>query len=310
MLLTLLNLPVARAQTPTRLAATVRIVNPGVSLTLVNTLMARSLREDASLPLTAGDLLTTDPRGRALLTFGDTVQVLLLARSSLVVLENRLSSDDQLILRLRLDGHAVSTIARPAAALTLETSFASVTADDAHFAVWTDLERNLVVTVADGSVTVLHSDSYTLSPGDALTADRLSAQINSFTSPPYNGARAFGLQSGCEARVAVSGGRLNIRAGSSVGYDIIGDLVDGATVRIMGITEDGLWYRIQRFSGFGWVLTSGVRAECPNLPALPNNSGEANLELFDYEPFEVELLTPFYAAPGENVWLWRWPDSN
>lgn len=307
------TLTVAHAQDADGYAGTARVVHPGVTFTLVNTPRPLSLREDAVQGLTAGDVLTTDRTGRVLITFGDWLEILLLPSSTLTMLENRALGGGRYAVRVGLDGHTVQSWLPASAAqasLEIETDLARVRAESGLLAVWSQLEGSAVVTVAEGAAEVTTVvGTLPLRAGDGLFADTVTARVEPFAEPPYNGARAFGLLRGCDARVSVGGERLNIRAGTSVGYAVIGDLVDGARIRLLAITEDGLWYRIQRFSGFGWVLTSGVRADCPALPLYPNNYGEANLELFNYEPVEVALLTPFYGKPEDNLWLWRWPEA-
>jgi len=292
-------------------AAAVRIVNPGVTFQREGIASPVRPREDVVLAVTAGGVLETDRSGRILLTFADDLQLLLLPSSRLAVLGNRRADDGSFQLRLRVDGHSVQRF-DPASTqrirLLIETERGEARAGRGWFALWSNLERSTVITVAEGNVDFLPTwglPLYSAQDGEGIVAELDTARIIDLTSP-YNGARMIGLASDCEGRVQLAGGVLNIRAGTSVGYAIIGDVLNGATVRIMGITEDGIWYRIQRYSGFGWLLTSGVRADCPDLPVYPNLSGENNRELFDVEQAEIDLLAPFYGQFDDDVWFYRW----
>ncbi|MCC6612427.1 MAG: SH3 domain-containing protein [Anaerolineae bacterium] len=295
-------------------AAAARIVNPGVAYHLDGTAGTVAPREDAVLAVSAGDSLETDRSGRVLLTFAEDLQILLLPSSRLEVLGNRLADDGTYQLRLRVEGHTVQRFDSAGAqkiALNIETERGEVRAVRGWFALWSDLERSTVITVAEGNVDFVPTwgpPLYSAQAAEGIVAELNTARIIDVTEP-YNGARMIGLASDCVGHVQVAGGVLNIRAGTSVGYAIIGDVLDGATVRIMGITEDGDWYRIQRYSGFGWLLTSGVQAECPNLPIYPNLSGENNRELFDVEQTEIDLLAPFYGQFDDDVWFYRWREQ-
>ncbi len=295
------------------IGASVRVVNPQAVFSLAGTDGVRALSENSVFAITTGDAVQTDRRGRALLTFADSLELLLLPESRLTVLANERLRDGTYALRLRIDGHSVQRLHTSESTrllLTIETERGTARARRGWFALWSSLERATVITVAEGSVDFLPiwgQPLYTADAARGMVVGLSSAEIIPI-SPPYNGARMIGLSSTCEGVVRAQEGVLNIRAGTSLGYAVIGDLRLGARVRIMGVTEDRVWYRVQRFSGFGWTLTSGIEADCPNLTIYPNLSGEANRELFDVEPVELELLAPFYGQLEDDLWFYRWPE--
>lgn len=292
-------------------AASVRIVNPGVSFQLAGTEAIFMLPEDAVLPMATGDVLETDRTGRVLVEFANDLQLLLLPSSRLAVLDSQRGEDGQYELRLRIDGHSgqrLGTADAETIQLTIDTEWGEVRASAGWFALWSDLERSTVITVAEGNVDFAPNwgaPLYSAGTAEGIVIELDTARVIDLT-PPYNGARMIGLASTCEGRVNAAGGVLNIRAGTGVGYSVIGDVFNGARVRVIGVTEDGVWYRIQRFSGFGWMLTSGVQADCPDLPVYPNLSGENNRELFNVEQAELDLLEPFYGQFDDDVWFYRW----
>jgi hypothetical protein len=279
-----------------------------VTYSIVSGVGTFALREDTVVAVTAGDTLTTDRDGRVYLLFADQLEVLLLPNSRLEVLENRGTPETGLVLRLRLEGHIVSrNVSSQPDMLQLEVLIREtvVRSNDGWFALWSDIEGGVVATVSDGMVTVeTGAESQSLTRGQGMTMIADDVRVTAMDRP-YNGARLVGLISGCDGQVEIVTDVLNIRAGTTPGYTVIGYLDDGATVRLMGVTESGVWYRIQRYSGFGWVLANGVRTDCP-LPEYPNQFGENNRELFNVETIELDLLTPFYGTFESDVWFYRW----
>jgi hypothetical protein len=296
------------AQAQTDVALRTRIVNEGVTILLGGTQGGRTLREDASFPLTAGDILTTDRSGRALLEFGTGVEILVLPNSTVTVLANQ-QVENRWSLRLALEGQTVQRVRLDdAASYTLEIELPTGIAQSSGgwYAVWTVLEGRSVITLQNGALTFVQGADVTpLERAQGLLATETGVSVETFDDAPYNGAALIAQLEGCDAQVTAPGGALNVRAGTSVGYAVIGDLNTGTIVRLMGRTVDGNWLRVQRFSGFGWALASGITTEC-ELPVYPNLSGEANLEMTFVEAIEVELMTPFYGTFESNPWLYRW----
>jgi hypothetical protein len=293
-------------------AARVRIVNPGVRVTLAGTLAPLPLREDAAFPVTAGDVLETDDGGRALIEFADAVELLLLPFSRLEVLSNQPGDADVLVLHMRLDGQSAQRV-RPVPANPVELRITlgargTVTSTDAWYAVWSDIDQASIVTVAEGAVIYQSAGSgIGLEPGNALYDSAAMTDVYPI-EPPYNAARLIADLFGCDGVSAAEGEGLNVRAGADIGFRAIARLVDGTPLRILGVSADASRYRIQYLSGFGWVLAFGTDTDCQP-PVFPDDFTERNLEIKFVEPIEYELLPPFFGTPRENFWFWRWPDD-
>jgi hypothetical protein len=282
-----------------------------VSYGITNADGSFALREDAVVALAMGDTMQTSRTGRAYLRLEDAVEILILPETQVEILESVQIESGEARLRLAINGHATFRIdenSSQAAALEIMTQQSTVRAVEGWFAVWSNLEGGDVVTVASGSIEVETSAERSLvSVGDgALIRDRRVEIIP--MEAPYNGSKLVGMVDGCNGRVDSLLPALNIRAGTTLGYAEIGYVDNGVALRLMGRTVDGLWYRVQRFSGFGWVLANAVETECA-LREYPNIYGETNRELFDVEGIELVLLTPFYGNFESDPWFYRWLEA-
>jgi hypothetical protein len=293
------------------IALSARVVNPEVTYTISNATRGYTPREDAVIALRAGDTLATARYGRAYLRFVDTVEILLLPNSSLEIIASRVDEADEYLLRMRLVGNAVVRFIDASSAsvlLELIANQSTIRTRQGWFSFWSDFESSDVVTVASGNIAVsTYFGDELVSAAEGLRIN-LSGVHKAAMDAPYNGARLIGEVVGCEGRVRSLLPNLNIRAGTSLGYAEIGFVNNNALLRIVGRTADGVWYRIQRFSGFGWVLASAVETTCVP-PLYPNLYGENNRELFDVEGIELLMLNPFYGTFESDPWFYRWLET-
>lgn len=307
-LLTLLSIGAAAAQDDVAISA--RVVYPGVTMQLVGTQDALPLREGSVFPLRAGDTLRTDRQGRVWLSLPEALELLLLPNSELTVVQSDIA-DNRLVVRLALRGQSIQLwrqgIVRRGT-FQIETGDALTTVEwtDNYdivyslFGLWSEIEGSTVATVAFGELSV-ESDGKT----DTLYSSE--GWRNGIVTPmegDLNAARLIGFTEGCEGRVRTALDALNIRAGTSLGYAIIGYVNDGQPITLLGRTEDGNWYRVQRYSGFGWMLASAIDTDCVP-PTYPNQYGEDNVEFFAIESIELDLLAPFFGTPETNLWFFR-----
>jgi hypothetical protein len=303
-LVALLTVGEAAAQDDVAISA--RVVYPGVTMQLVGTQDALPLREGAVFPLRAGDTLRTDRQGRVLLTFGDALEILLLPISTLEITTSQ-TGESGYQLSARLAGQSIQRFAdAPTQPLSLELVAGEVVinATDGWFGSWSFVENSSIVTVAVGEVEIAsNGETMTLAAGDGARADLTTLEVTTFPSP-LSAARLIGFTEGCEGTVRTPLDALNIRAGTSLGYAIIGYVNDGQPITLLGRTEDGNWYRVQRYSGFGWMLASAIDTDCTP-PRYPNQYGEDNVEFFGIESIELELLAPFFGTPETNLWFFR-----
>ncbi len=285
-----------------------RVVNPDVVYSIASAERSFTLLEDAVFALAAGDTLTTGRGGRVYVRLEDALEILVLPNTHIEIVASEVAEPESIRLLVRIDGSAIarfSDLRQTQVVLEIEADHSTIRADEGWFAVWSNLENGDVVTVAQGNLRVeALGRTEVISPEDAIRVDRSSLNVIQ-VQPPYNGARVIGIIDGCDGRVQSLLPLLNIRAGTTLGYAEIGFLDNGAQIRIMGRTTDGNWYRIQRFSGFGWVLSSAVQTDCVP-PEYPNLYGENNRELFNVEGIELVLLTPFYGSFESDPWFYRW----
>ena len=307
--LALLALPLLVFQTTLAqvdVAISARVVYPAVMMRLVSTEAMLPLREGAVFPLRAGDTLQTNRQGRVLLQVGDSLELLLLPNSTLEIVSSQ-STDAGYQVRLRLTGQSVQRFTRNTSqpvALELTAGEMVINATDGWFGAWSFVENSSIATVAQGEVEITsNQETVTLVAGDGARADLTTLEVTTFP-PPLSAARLIGFTEGCAGMVRTPLPSLNIRAGTSLGYAIIGYVNDGQPITLLGRTEDGNWYRVQRYSGFGWMLASAISTECVP-PTYPNQYGEDNVEFFGIEPIELELLEAFFGTPETNVWFFR-----
>jgi uncharacterized protein YgiM (DUF1202 family) len=310
LLIVLLLLMAASASAANEIALSARIVNADVTYSIVSAQRRFTLREDAQIALRAGDTLTTERYGRAYLRFADSLELLILPNSTIEIIASQDTDSDEKLLSLRLTGIAIARYGADSddVVLEIETSRAALRTAGGWFAMWSNYSESDAITVAEGRVEVIESArSQMVTAGEGLLInDGESTPVA--LEAPYNGARVIGIVDGCDGRVSSTLPELNIRAGTSLGYTEIGFINNGASLRLVGRTIDGIWYRIQRFSGFGWVLASAVETDCV-LPEYPNLYGEDNRELFDVEGIELVLLTPFYGNFDSDPWFYRWLEA-
>jgi hypothetical protein len=302
---------IATASAQDGLALSARIVNPDVSYSIVSAARNFVLREDAIIALAAGDTMETSRTGRAYLRMGDALEVLVLPSTRIEIVASLTIATDNARLNIGVDGNAIfrfNDASQQSVALSITTEQRTFRANEGWFALWSNLEGGDVVTVASGSVDVVTAtDTQTIRVEEGMLARDGSIRIVAM-EPPYNGSRLVGIADGCNGRVNSVLPNLNIRAGTTLGYAEIGFVNDGASLRLIGQTVDGLWYRIQRFSGFGWVLANAIETDCV-LPEYPNIYGESNRELFNVEGIELVLLTPFYGNFESDPWFYRWLEA-
>lgn len=293
------------------LALSARIVNPDVSYSIRSAARDFVLREDAVVALATGDTMETSHTGRAYLRLGDALEVLVLPSTYIEIVTSEWIDQDNARLDIRVEGNAIfrfSDARQQSVALSIITDQSTVHATEGWFALWSNLEGGDVVTVAAGTVDVEASSGVrSIGAGEGMLAREDGIDFVAMDTP-YNGSRLVGIVDGCDGRVSTLLPNLNIRAGTTLGYAEIGFVNDGASLLLVGRTVDSLWYRIQRYSGFGWVLANAVETNC-SLVEYPNIYGESNRELFDVEGIEIVLLTPFYGNFESDPWFYRWREA-
>lgn len=291
-------------------AATMLITYDQVMIQRTETSRPIRLRRDAVAVVGAGDSIFTNSRGRALIRFEDTIDVLVMPSTTLQIVALTLNGEGPQI-RLNVDGNIVIGEAEnePTPVITIETERLTVTPSGA-IGVWANFDDSDVITVVESGTryTTRVGTGGRLSAGDGLLMDDRGATVVSLDdyAPFLHAAQLIADLRGCPARVVRTGGQaLNVRVAPGLGNVPIGYVEENAPVAIMGMIASGSWYRVQRYSGFGWMRSIYLDGGCTNLPTYPDTSVESNLDLLDLQPTEYELIQPFFGTPDTNPWVYR-----
>ncbi len=311
-LLLLLGTAVFSAAAQSDYAATITVINRGLSIQRANTVRPLSLPQDSVAIVGVGDVITTDRTGRALVTFADSAELLLMPDSRLEIVVFERTDAGVVRLETTLEGHAIQRTAAGTLDYTLRLGTVAVTPQHGLAAMWSSFEQTPVITIAEGSAAV-SMDPEDDSGGDARDRGVTLAAGEGFLdgraiplATPLNAARLVAQERGCAGTVKTTGTDvLNLRAGPGLGYTVIGYYTNTSAARLMAVNQNTTWYRVQRFSGFGWVQALAVESTCTELPRFPLLYLETNAEVFEVRAFELDFMRPFYGDPEENIWFYR-----
>lgn len=292
-------------------AAILTVVYPDVELRRVSTEEWFALPEGSMMPYGQGDYLRTGDSGRVLLTFFDEIELLLLPNSVYEITSFTYDSDEKssITQEATLEGHGIVRAigSREDFHYILQTEHGVISDPiDALIGVWTDIDNQTIVTVAEGAVSVgVQEQIEVLKSGQGLVTDGLTFEATNFDMP-YNAVQLLGLQ-GCEGTAQLHGASsLNVRGGIGRGYIIVGYFFDVDPVNLIGVNESGTWYRVQFQSSLGWVDARSINTECTELPIFPDEYIEiGNRVIFDVQAIEPSFLTAFYGTPGVNYTFYR-----
>lgn len=298
----------AHAQT-SELSAVVTVVGDGVTLLRAGAINPLPLTVGSVAPFGAGDQLFTGVNGRALIAFPDLNAVYLLPDSRYQLTAFTALDDGRFRLEAVLDGIAVQTFSADTADwdYRLVTPGLTVVRPSEHFAVWALPGRFETVISAVGVALVVNEAS-----PDGVEVEAETGWMPMYSEAPisleapYHAVELFALAINCQGTVSTGGtDGLRLRRGAALDYPIVGTLDDGQAVYLVGITQNGLWYRIPYLTGFGWLYSELVAADCADLPVSPNLVGEANETVAGASEAEITLLTPFYGTPSDNSLFYR-----
>lgn len=308
-----LLLPLNSQAQETGYAAILRIIHADVEIQRANTTEWLPLSSNSEAPLGAGDKLRTNTAGRALLTFLEDVTILILPDTTLEILAFDQMADGSLKLSMHIQGQVIqqTTINTEFELFQLEANQITVTSPAELFAVWTQDEQMSVLTVAQGEAAVQIGESpFLVTQGQGIRATASNDADIASLDPPLNAARLIGLLDGCPGRTQTTGDlNINVRVGPGFDSTVIGSIPDEQVVQVMGVNRFGTWYRIQAFSGFGWIQMPLVLNSCVDLPAILSNTVEHNIGVWGVIPLELTLLEPFYGLPESDLWFYRSVES-
>jgi len=290
-------------------AALLTVHQAGVEIQRLNTSQWLALPEEAQMPLGAGDSLRTDATGRALLTFGPDVEIFVLPETTLLVDRSNQLADERLQVALQVQGEITSHVPTAAAmdSFQIQTDTLTVTQPAALLDVWTGGDQGTVINVAEGEAEIrVGEQTFQVMASNGLRRRPSQPAEAIALDEPLNAARVIGLLDGCPGQTHTANGLdVNVRVGPGFSYTVIGHISNQVSVRIMGVVENGSWYRIQAFSGFGWIQAALVDNSCPQPLILPSDTMERNVGIWNVTPAEQALLLPFYGPPEGDLWFYR-----
>ncbi len=297
----------ALAKAQQRIAAVVEITYQGVALQRANTEVWLPLPVGAQAPFGIGDTLRTDKTGRALLTFGEAAETLLLPNSEYHLDTLEQTDNEQLTLSVRLiTGRSIQHILDASQLASYQLNLQHMTLQQPTLLFATQVERDFAsdVIIAQGSVELSQNGStMTLQAGSGLRAADTLGEIISIT-PPQGFSFLAVTSATCRAIInATIPGETSVavRLGPGEGYLNLGIIPNDTQVAILGKTDDGFRYLTPYLSSFGWLIANGIILQsCDNIPIVPAAAQVIN-GVTNPQSFEMDLLVPFFGTPSQNI---------
>lgn len=296
-------------------AAALEVTFAGLEFRRVNTQSWIPLRVGSTMPIGAGDQFRTNEHGRAILSFGGNKTQALVMPSSHVLLDNFLMEDAFSLDLTVMTGRVIFTVDTTVNITEFRVAAGDTTISEpsANFGVQVDNVLDVVSLIsAEGDLGVMVGDEMLTIPAEHGLRVRADQQLDPITALnfPYNFAKLDGVLDGCPATINTNGEiSLNVRIGSNIEYDTLGSVPHNTPVYLMATSPNGERYRIQFFSGFGWVLATGVTSTCVDLPVIPYGTPETVLQVERTRRDEIEFLYPFFGDPRQNVIFYILPET-
>ena len=290
------------------LAVVIHVIGVDANFQRANTQIELPLAVGASAPSGKNDRIRTQDNGRVLITIGDEFRILLLPNSEFYILDAKLNEDHTMYFSASLQGVAVHDLPRSTTTLEYEltTQAFQISNAEGHFAVWAVPEGLNAVTNSTGQISLTLNDNTqeTVLAGMGYAVPYSSTSIA--LESPLHASQVVAHSIGCDGIVETNGSLgLRLRAGAALDYIVVDILQDGQQVQIVGITQNQLWYRIPFQTGFGWIYSSLISANCEGLQEFPNLIGELPENIQGVTNVELELLEPFYGTPTINQVFYR-----
>jgi hypothetical protein len=282
------------------LAATLEVLNSGVSVRRVNTAAFINVTQEAIVGV--GDVIRTDATGRARITFfADGVETDLLPNTEYVI--DRFSGTEQ-SFQLSVSVVIGQTIQRLARLIDTESIYdvrtpgMTLVARGTEFAIRVEDTGRSAMLVSEGQVESTQAESSVLvSPGFGIRADvgaGLSDVVRATTFAELDAAL-----DGCTVSLSTPDDvSLNVRQGPSTSTALVGVISAPEITLAYGIVEGGRWYRIAYRGGFGWILssTATVAAGCAGLRVFPPDWQE-DAEIYTTPAPTFPIIPPTAPTP-------------
>lgn len=269
------------------------------------------LRAGAIFIFGIGDRITTGDNGRVIISLTENDHILLLPNSQYELRTYTQEADSNPQIESWLSGIAIHQFSATSDPLdyTLHTEQYTIqlTNDtEQSFTTWAVNNGLSASTVSSGEITLHYEDNNSI-----LLTDNSGFALPFSDEPvaletPLHASQVIALASNCEGIVTTNGSQgLRLRAGAALDYIVVDVLDDDEMVKIAGTTENGLWYRIPFQTGFGWMYSSLIEADCNNLPVFPNLVNEQPERIHRVSNIELSILEDFYGRPVTNPTFFR-----
>jgi uncharacterized protein YraI len=294
------------ASAQSELAATLEVLNAGVSVQRVNTTEFLPIKLEAIVGV--GDTIRTDATGKARVTFfADGTDTELAPNTEYRILR---FEGDATRFNIRVEVLIGQTRQRLERLLDSQSSYEvqtpaiSLVARGTEFSIRVEANQRSAMLVSDGVV----SANAAASSADVAFGFGVRADSQAMLSDVVRASTFEELDSaldGCSATLSTPDDTsLNIRQGAGRDYPRIGTLDALSITNLIGVSEGGDWYRIAFRDGFGWFLSTSARIDedCVGLRRFANNYGPEDPSLYsslgdNVLPEDLQTLSP----PAEST---------
>ncbi len=264
---------VLSAKAQTDLAATLEVLNAGVSVRRVNTATFISVNREAIVGV--GDVIRTDGTGRARITFfSDGTDTELLPNTEYVIERfNGTEQSFQLSVTVVI-GQTVQRLTRlidTVSTYDVRTPGMTLAARGTAFAIRVEETGRSAMLVSEGQVeSAQDAQSALVDAGFGIRAEvgaGLSDVVRATTFEQLDAAI-----DGCAVSLTTPDDvSLNVRLGPNTSAAAVGIISAQEVTLAYGIVDGSRWYRIPYRGGFGWVLSSSavVDEKCAGLRVFP-----------------------------------------
>lgn len=289
-------------QAQSDLAATLEVLNAGVSVQRVNTTTLIGITQEAIVGV--GDIIETDATGRARITFfADGTETDLEPDTRYQI--NTFNGDDtQFELSVEvLIGQTTQRLGRilnANSSYNVDTPGMTLAARGTTFAVRVENSGRSAMLVSEGTVIAEEGgDTATVPLGFGIRAENdegLSDVVAATTFEELDAAL-----DGCTIRVqTLDDVSLNVRLSPNTDSERIGTVGAADITRAFGTIEGGKWYRVAFRGGYGWVLSStgAVETGCAGLRGFLTDQRE-DTSLYESlgDPISLDDLPVSEATP-------------
>ncbi|MFZ4827638.1 MAG: SH3 domain-containing protein [Phototrophicaceae bacterium] len=303
-LLLSLLIPVLGVQAQSDIAASLEVLDAGVSVRRVDTQDFIPVQVEAIVGV--GDTIRTDESGRARITFfADGTETVLLSSTEyrIDVFEG---TTDQFTLTVSvLAGQTEQRLNRlldAGSSYDVVTPGVNLVARGTVFKIRVEGNGRSAMLVTEGNVDASTGESTASVPPLFGIRSEVGASVSDVVRAD-NFEQLDAALDGCSATLATTDDvRLNVRLGPNVDMPRVGTVEASDVTNFLGVNESGEWYRIAFRGGYGWVLSTNasVVGACAGLRTFPDQHGPEDSSLFEFigDPIDpTQLQAPVLPSP-------------